>query len=81
MNILLTGFGLSRCVIFLFVFVIIHAVGNLHVMWDPGILIFLVADISTPVCTGQGSVCRKTVLGGPVPCVASCAPSSSRHFV
>ena len=30
--------GLSKSVIFLFVFVILHAVGNLHVLWRPGIL-------------------------------------------
>ena len=29
--------GLSRSVIFLFVFVFFDAVGNLHVEWDPGI--------------------------------------------
>ena len=39
MNIVLTSgrVGLSRSVIFLFVLVIIHAVGNLHVVGDPGI--------------------------------------------
>ena len=31
--------GLSKSVIFLFVFVILHAVGNLHVLWRPGILV------------------------------------------
>ena len=62
MHIMLTNdrVGQTRSVILLFVFVIIHAVGNLHVVWDPGIL--MGTDVSTPVCTGQGWVCRKTLL-------------------
>ena len=51
--------GLSKSVIFLLVFVILHAIGNLHVMWHPVIL--MGTDISTPVCTGQGSG-RQTLL-------------------
>ena len=46
------GFGLERSVLFLIMF--FHAIGNLYVVWDPGIS--MSTDISTPVCNEQGSV-------------------------
>ena len=73
--------GLSGSVMFLFVFVIIHAVGNLHVLWGPGILMGM--DISTPVCTGRGSSSKQTSLKRANSSFVRCSsnPSSSLRFV